>query len=151
MSMALSLNRRPAGTRGFTLLELIAVIAVTSIVAVSGLGASATIRSAHRLEADRDRVVAFLSATKRRSYLQQTATSLSIDVDSDTVTADLGGGRSESISLSGSSDILSAGNRESIRFFANGFADSATIRMAVLGSNGTATRNVVINSRGEIR
>jgi len=138
-------HRPPAG---FTLLELLAGVAVTAIAIASLTTAAGALGRQAELASSRRFVVASLLDARRRAYLSRDAIEVAVH-EGDRELHVRAAGNEQTIPLPYSAYVARAPSSGRIRFFGSGLADNATVELAV--PDGGARASIVVNQRGGIR
>ncbi|MEE8312111.1 MAG: prepilin-type N-terminal cleavage/methylation domain-containing protein [Candidatus Binatia bacterium] len=141
--------RSPAdGVCGFSILELVAAIAVSAIVATSVVAGARAAGDAARLESARLITALAALASRRAAYTTERVVRLEALPGTTTLTATVQDTDVRAFELPTGTYVAAATSGGRVRFHPGGHATNATITLAG-SSTGTAT--VVINQRGLIR
>ncbi len=135
---------------GFSLLETLAALAISAMVAAAALSGLNSLAANSHLNAARSTVVQALIDARLQAASRAETVELAIGSRS-LGPARAGGGAvlSAEVRLPAGTYVARAPARGRVRFFATGLADNATVVVAASGSAGEAS--VVVNQRGMIR
>lgn len=136
------------GAGGFSILELVAATAVSTIVAMAAVSGARGFGDAARLESARIITALAALASRRAAYTTESAIRLEAPRGATTLTAHAGETRLRTFELPRGTYVAAATSQGSIRFQPGGHADNATITLAGSSSD---TVTVVINQRGLVR
>jgi prepilin-type N-terminal cleavage/methylation domain-containing protein len=133
---------------GFTLLELVAGMAVAAIATASVAAGAGALARRVELSASRRSLVSALLDARRQAYLSREAVEVAVH-SGDRELRVRAGADEDVIPLDHSVYVARAPSSGHVRFFGSGLADNATVELAVPGSEAHAS--VVVNQRGMIR
>lgn len=136
-------------SRGYSLLELVSVLAIASIVALTLSTALRSLDRAARLESARVSVALAALASRRRAYSDNRSVRLETRSGATVLTAHTQTGPPMTFPLPNGTHLASGPAHGAVSFRPTGYADNATIHVAVAGSDRRAS--VVINQRGLVR
>ena len=135
-------------TAGFTLIELTVSLAIAGLAAAVAVGGLRTLVRAATLEQARLRLTLALLEARRSAYTSGGTAGVFIESDGRQLIIRRGDGAVTTVSLPAEVAVVAAPLRASVRFYASGLADNATIELAT--ANGERA-TVVVNQRGMIR
>lgn len=145
--MARRARTGPRNAHGFTLVELLATLAI-GIVALSMLSAGARrLANGARLETSRRLVVRVLTSAAQSAYATGETAAVQTQRNANTLSLKREGLDAIHLNLGTGIRILDAPASEHTRFFASGSADNATVTLG----NAAGSASVVVNQRGGIR
>jgi prepilin-type N-terminal cleavage/methylation domain-containing protein len=142
-------KRRRRGYRGFTLLELCAVMALAALTAGLAVAGVTALERAGRLEGARLLVGLALTGAERAAYASGETVEAVVAEGADEVVVRGPGTEVDRVALPAGVVVTAAPARSRIRFRASGLADNATVKLAEPGYPGEAT--IVVNQRGLLR
>ncbi len=133
-----------AMSAGFSVLELIVVLALIGMTATAGIQGAGALADSLRVEAARSLVIDALLDGRRLAYLQETTVTVRAVVASSTLDIVPSG---RHVELPDGVTIIDSPADAGVDFRATGLADNATV---VLGK-GKAAATIVVNQRGMVR
>jgi Tfp pilus assembly protein FimT len=141
--------RRPRGRGplGFSLAELVVVMAFASIMAGAALPRLSLLLASIRLPIGARQLAADLALARATAVLRNTNVRVTFAADAYTVRYEIGAPREVLGRLPAGVHVESLPASEAIRFYATGRADNGTVVLA--GSSG-ARRSIVVNQRGRV-
>jgi prepilin-type N-terminal cleavage/methylation domain-containing protein len=146
----LAIGRARLGrSRGFTLLELLATVAIASLAAGLAVDAGSAWKHLAGLEGARLTTVLALLEARRRAYLTEATAELAAEPGTKELVVTAAGLTPVRLALPAEAVVREISRSGRIRFFASGLAENATIRLGS-GTSDDAVA-VVVNQRGEVR
>jgi hypothetical protein len=138
------------GTRGASLLELLAAVGITAVAAGLSGGALARLARATAVQAARVRVVTALLDARRRAYASESTVEVAGELGATSVTIRPADGIAETVALPAGTSITRFPASGHVRFFASGLADNGTVEVGSADET-AAPERVVVNQRGLVR
>jgi prepilin-type N-terminal cleavage/methylation domain-containing protein len=140
----------PVGrSRGFTLVELLATVAIASLAAGLAIDAGGAWKHLADLEGARLTTVLALLEARRRAYLTESTAELVAEPRASELSVTAAGLPPVRLTLPAAISVREIPRGGRIRFFASGLAENATIRLGT--ETGGDAVVVVVNQRGEVR
>lgn len=139
--------------RGFTLVELVIVVAIIAVVAAIALPRFSQAASRQKLEAAADRVAADLALARARARAASQTVDVSFAPLAEAYTVSGSGGQVFTVDLAGSPygvDLSTADFNGSSSLSFNGFGVPSHSGLVTLSSQGTAV-TVKLDTAGEVR
>lgn len=140
-------ERCGGAARGSTLIELSAAIGVAAIATATVLATLAELERGTRVLAARQIAAVALEQGRRSSYLTASTVRVTATAGASELVVIDGEGVRDPVPLPSGARIGAAPALGAVRFFASGFADNATVELALAGGQ---SARVVVDQRGEI-
>jgi type II secretory pathway pseudopilin PulG len=149
VTQALRFRHARRTARGLALLEVLFVLAVTSIAASAAGGALRGLSRTTELETARLRTLTTLLDARRRAYGEEATCEVAAATGASTLTLRASDGSVQNVALPPDTHVTHSVASGRVRFFATGLAENATI---VVGTRDDAEQaSVIVNQRGLVR